>query len=432
MPINIKELQQLQGLSDAIQPRHIQELAKQVANEKQIRDSYLNSIGAGVYWKKNSLENSILESSFSGTYIQELINGRNKIDELMSSHIGIQNIFGKTANDIVEKLKNAYSTPIETALEMLRKQAGFINTSDALGKMNSFGIMSNLSAIDAYAKIVNSYAGFASDKWISNEIASISINHSNFLANTFKSLQGSTNMATSNALKGSIILANEQMLRSADLIHPFLNEYRGTKADYLSLIKPNRFRVQRQELVKRVDIDEDETYENLVIKSPTATIFEQIVECMLLIGECNEASETTKGKPIFKITTSFWNSAWNLQRLVATNKDNLEKVVLCFYQIIYEGAGEDNLRFLEYVNKDESEVVFVLKHFRNKWLIHDADHGSKVQKSFKERREALQWLGLEKSPTKMNDFITLNSCLLSKLNEFLKLLLERVSVFPNE
>jgi len=261
----------------------------------------------------------------------------------------------------------------------------------------------------------------------------ISYNH--FAQHTIQALTKISDVKINLALKGSLFLANEQTLRSANLIEPIFDNLRLDKrSNLLDRIPSNRFQVQRKELLRRDDLEENETYESLTTKSLSATIFEQIVECMLLIGECNEASETSIGKPIFKITTSFWNSAWNLQRLIATNKDYLEKVVLCLYQIVYEGAGEDNLRFLEYVNVDEANVVFILKHFRNKWLIHDVDHGknSKIQKSFTERKEALQWLGLEKTPTRLDDFVTLNSRLLIKLKEFLTLLLERVSVFPKE
>lgn len=374
---------------------------------------------------ENSISKSVFNNlqSFQNPTIQ---NARRLIDEAFSP-------FSKS-NLINERILRDFNQLRENLLSPFHSR-----NSDLLRDIEKVTRATTLSSFEALSKSI------VETKLLKNEnllrqVSDSLLSYDRFANNTLAKLRLETDKSVASALAGSLTLANEQMLRSTNLMQTYIENSDASRLESSNLfygtdlIKANRFRVQKQELLQRDDIGEYEEYESLVTKSPSATIFEQIVECMVLIGECNEASETITGAPIFKITTSFWNSAWSLQRLIATNKDNLERVVLCLYQIIYEGAGEDNLRFLEYVNKDEANVVFVLKHFRNKWLIHDVDHGkdSKIQKSFKERREALEWLGMTKTPTKMDDFVTLNSYLLIKLKEFLQLLLERVSVFPKE
>ncbi len=157
---------------------------------------------------------------------------------------------------------------------------------------------------------------------------------------------------------------------------------------------------------------------------------------MLLLGQCNEASETTVGEKIFKLTNTSWSSAWILQKQVATNKESLRTIVESLYFIFYEGAGSSNLRFLTkgYLTDEEAKIMFVIKHLRNKWLSHDVEHGdaSSIKRDYRQRKEALEWLGFERMPIKADDFIMLNSYLISELNKFLALLLERVSVFSKE
>lgn len=374
------------------------------------------------------------EAVFSSSILRMEANIRNTIAEIAGSLVGnnLQGIISKQFSGVIESFHKSQCSALQTTMQNLTQQSS-ISLSASLIDFRNLGIATNLSITSAVAEIAKSHIGLTNQSII-NGFSRIALDHSRFMNDTLASLKAFSDTQAANALKGSLLLANEQTIRSASLMQSFLDDSVNNADQSFHYVRTNRFQIQKRELLRRDDLEENETYENLVVKSNSATIFEQIVECMLLIGECNEASETASGKPIFKITTSFWNSAWNLQKLVATNKNNLQTVISCLYQIIYEGAGKDNLRFLGYVDKDEAKVVFVLKHFRNKWLMHDADHGkeSEIQKSFKERREALQWLGLEKTPTKADDFITLNSCLLFSLKEFLTLLLERVSGFPKE
>jgi len=440
--VDINKLKQFQNIDNDLlkAQRRVEALRESPLGSmiEQIKQASLRSQTLGVFDHSNLREVIVAQSAqgtiFGSSILQMEATLRNSIIEIAKNSISnnFQSIISSQFSSVFESLGKSQYEAIQSTMQNLKHQLS-LDLSSSLVDFRNLGIATNLSITKIIAEIAKSQTSLTNQSMIDN-FSRIALDHSRFMNNTLTSLGAFSNSQITNALKGSLLLANEQTIRSASLMQPFLENSTTNIKQTFPYVRTNRFRVQKIELLKRNDLEESETYENLVVKSPSATIFEQIVECMLLIGECNEASETTNGKPIFKITTSFWNSAWNLQRLVATNKNNLETVVLCLYQIVYEGAGEDNLRFLDYVDADEANVVFVLKHFRNKWLIHDVDHGkeSKIQKSFKERREALEWLGLEKTPTKLDDFVTLNSSLLFKLREFLTLLLERVAVFPKE
>lgn len=333
-----------------------------------------------------------------------------------------------------EAFSVSQSVHIKTAMDSIRNSLGAVSTLEIFNLRN-LGVAANLSFMSEVGMVAKSYSDLFKNDLFTKSIASISTAHSSFLANTLRGFELAKSNHIANALKGSITLANEQMLRSVGLIEPSIYELPEAKIDYLSILKPNRFRVQRQELIKRVDIEEDETYENLTIKTPSAISFELVSKCMSLIGLCNEASETTKGNTIFTLTSTLWLSAWKLTDVVPTNKDNFAIVVDCLYLMLYEGAGKDKLRFIEqgYISADEAEIIWKIKHLRNKWLRHDIDHGkeSDIKKSHQHRKDALEWFGLSKVPYSKDEFVFLYNNLILKVEEFLNLLLERVSKFSN-
>ena len=99
--------------------------------------------------------------------------------------------------------------------------------------------------------------------------------------------------------------------------------------------------------------------------------------------------------------------------------------------MLYEAAGKDKLRYLErnYLTRDECEIVWKIKHLRNKWLSHDAEHGSDrdIRESRRLRVEALNWLGVERIPTQQTEYAQIHRLLLEKVHEFLTLLLTRIA-----
>jgi hypothetical protein len=433
MPIDIKKLQQFQSIDKQLANNSAVEAARQIIESQKIKDRYINSIG--IDWRKEHLEHLgiIREDAFRSLVPLHL---SENINELMGGFAkkSFQDVFGIQMKSIAETFSSLYSSPINKALDSMRNSLGAVSSKDVYNLRN-FGVATNLSFLNEIGVIAKSQAELFRNDLFTQSIASISTAHSSFLANTLRDFELANSNHIANALKGSITLANEQMLRSVNLIDPSIYEFSEAKIDNLPIFKPNRFRVQRQELIKRDDIEEDETYENLTLKTPSAISFELVSKCMSLIGLCNEASETTKGNTIFTFTSTLWLSAWKLTEVVPTNKDNFAIVVDCLYLMLYEGAGKDKLRFIEqgYISSDEAEVIWKIKHLRNKWLRHDIDHGkdSDIKKSHQHRKEALQWFGLSNVPYSKDEFVFLYNNLILKVEEFLNLLLERVSKFTN-
>ncbi len=101
------------------------------------------------------------------------------------------------------------------------------------------------------------------------------------------------------------------------------------------------------------------------------------------------------------------------------------------------------MRFITYEDKNqhsyflktepEVEIIWKIKHLRNKWLRHDIEHGKDkdIAKNYQIRRETLKWFGMQRVPQSREEFIFLYNNLMLKVEEFLKVLLDRVSKFSN-
>jgi hypothetical protein len=297
-----------------------------------------------------------------------------------------------------------------------------------------------LSSVGAFSKTLLENRQLRNEN-LFKQVSSSLLSYDHFANQTLAELRATWSEPMASALQGSLRLANEQLLRSTSAFDAYAENLNIDRLDQSDLFldrqfpKVNRYRIQKQELLRRDDIEEDEDYESLVIKSPSAISFDQISNCMTLIGLCNEASEATRGETIFTLTSMLWLSAWKLVSVVPTNKDNFAIVVDCLYLMLYEGAGKDKLRFIEhgYIDGAEAEVIWKIKHLRNKWLRHDIDHGeeSKIKKSRQNLRDAFEWFGLRKVPYSKNEFVFLYNGLILKVEEFLKLLLDRVSRFSD-
>jgi hypothetical protein len=240
-------------------------------------------------------------------------------------------------------------------------------------------------------------------------------------------------------LAGSLLLADTQAIRTTSLLTAF-----GAQPTHPSEIEPtpiivvrrpviNRYRLQREELISQEEtISEGADYETLVELAPSAELYDKARRCMELIGLCDEANLTCTGETIFKLTPMFILSfASGLLGTVAQNRVTLARVVEDLYIVLYEAAGKDKLRYLErnYLTREECEIVWKIKHLRNKWLSHDAEHGSDrdIRESRRLRLEALKWLGIERIPTQRNEYARLHGLLLEKVHQFLTLLLTRIA-----
>ena len=265
-----------------------------------------------------------------------------------------------------------------------------------------------------------------------------SIAYGNFSTRTLAKLIDPIADSRRVALAGSLLMADEQAMRTASLLSPLADAIRADDVFHALPVFPlrpaiNRYRVQRQELVEREDDlpDESADYDSLVPFAPSAHSFDVARRCLELLALCNETNETCTGETIFKLTSMLLISFSSLLGTVAYNRMTLASVVESLYLALYESAGKDNLRYIKsgHLTREECELIWRIKHLRNKWLSHDADHGSSrdIREARKLRLEALNWLGIERIPIAREDYAQVQQSLLKRTEEFLSLLLTRVS-----
>jgi len=314
--------------------------------------------------------------------------------------------------------------------------------SSALSSAASLASLSSLVNATATSTIASLAHELREPRWMSEHTKFVermyqpSSAYNRFATRTLAELGSVYDESRAVALAGSLLLANEQAIRSAGIMQPMIELSRASEVmpSYPFIPPPpivNRYRIQRDELLEEEELPEEPDYETLVPFAPSAQLFEQARRCLELVGMCNETSQTCRGEIVFKLTPMLLLSFSGLLSTVASNRLTLTHVVENLYIVLYEAAGKDSLRYITggYVTKDESEIVWRLKHLRNKWLSHDADHGKEadIKKDWRKRMDALQWLGVERMPTTKEDYSVIHQWLLNKVEEFLSLLLTRIA-----
>jgi hypothetical protein len=137
-------------------------------------------------------------------------------------------------------------------------------------------------------------------------------------------------------------------------------------------------------------------------------------------------------KEIFKPTNKVLESYVYLPSMIPQDKRSFGDFIDYLNFIFHEGAGKDNLRFLTehggVLERSDCNFIWCIKHLRNKWLRHDADHGkeSDIRKSWKEVSDKFIWLGLNHAPIREQDFRLLHRSLLKEAESFLEKLLEKL------
>jgi hypothetical protein len=236
-------------------------------------------------------------------------------------------------------------------------------------------------------------------------------------------------------LRCSLGLAESQLLESvgllAELVEGAVAEKEGSlilpKAD---LVVP--FVQQGEMLASGAALEEDDL-SAAVANSDAARLCDLARRVLQLVPACNEAARIALSHEIFKPTNRCIESCARLPWTLADDKSTLGDVVDYLFWMLYEGAGDDKLRFHVDGNgpltSDECNAVFWVKFLRNKWLRHDPDHGkeSKIDKSWKDVGEALASLGLKHLPVTEQDFRFIQRRLLEEAERFLKLLLGRLT-----
>ena len=232
-------------------------------------------------------------------------------------------------------------------------------------------------------------------------------------------------------LRGSMNLAEVQLVGIADTLSRVLvvPDDTDTPDSPRELDAPY---VQQDEFLAFEGIDDETDTEALTAVVPSAQVVALSRRVLELVTLCNEANKTSStGVEIFKPTTRllavFNDFPWVLPR----NKTGFGDAIDCLYFIFYEGAGKDNLRFLDKhggpLTEADCDFIWCIKHLRNKWSRHDADHGKEkdIRKSWVELAAKFRWLGLAQHPSKPEHFQLLHRRLLELAVEFVERILSK-------
>jgi hypothetical protein len=256
--------------------------------------------------------------------------------------------------------------------------------------------------------------------------------YTEFVERTFQRIEQSKSTKVTKALQTSLHLAEEQLLTTTDSLSAILAvpEDDELVLPPRSLILPV---VQQDELIAVVEAGDEEDEASLIKLSPSAKVADEARCILSLVAKCNEVVQVAGKAEIFKPTTRLLETFADLPWLIAEDKRTFADFVDCLYFIFYEGAGKDKLRFLDahggVLDASDCDFIWCIKHLRNKWLRHDADHGreSDIRKSWKDLSVKFNSLGLEHAPVTKQHFRHLHHSLLREANAFLRKILERLT-----
>jgi hypothetical protein len=257
--------------------------------------------------------------------------------------------------------------------------------------------------------------------------------YTEFVERTFQRIEQSKSTKVTKALQTSLHLAEEQFLTTTSSLSAILAvpEDDELVLPPRSLILPV---VQQDELIAVVEASDEEDEASLIQLSPAAKVAEEAKCILSLVAKCNEVVQVAGKHEIFKPTTRLLETFADFPWLLPEDKRTFADFVDCLYFIFYEGAGKDKLRFLNNYGgvldaSSDCDFIWCIKHLRNKWLRHDADHGKEadIKKSWKDLSAKFNALGLEHTPVTQQDFRHLHRSLLREANAFLRKILERLT-----
>lgn len=232
------------------------------------------------------------------------------------------------------------------------------------------------------------------------------------------------------ALSGALLLAEEQIAGATEVTADFLDEFDQVVGTDVLTDEPvlNVFESQKVQLLRQSGVGDADAVSGLLLLSASARLNSRTRQVVQRVVQCNRAAKFAGREEIFTPTTTFIDAQSRLQWVSASSQDEMGDIVDSLYFMLYEGAGADRLRFLEYLDDSDCEVIWVIKHLRNKFYRHDPDHGSKSgqDKSWRDVAQALKSLGFSKLPTTAEGFQRMQVALLKKVDQFLEKLLDRI------
>lgn len=249
-----------------------------------------------------------------------------------------------------------------------------------------------------------------------------------------KNLKSIKDEKSKRAIKIGILLTNDQFLEASEILFYSL-ELPSDNQVLTPQKTQNLYTLQQSELYKLDHLPDDEELEDgdiLYGITPLTQNANLTYEMLHLIADCNNAIIDAEKEKIFATTTTTLEVTNELHRLVPINKRTFAEFIDGLFSLFYEGAGSDNLRFLNdniiNIGKDKCNLIWCIKTLRNKWLRHDPEHGSNkdIQKSRKTLRWALDWMGFTHRPRTKEEFLTAHRKLLNESIRFLRELIKKI------
>lgn len=149
------------------------------------------------------------------------------------------------------------------------------------------------------------------------------------------------------------------------------------------------------------------------------------------IQHINELRMAKGEEPMFKPTNKTYTAVSCLTSSFAVDQNTFGNVMDSLYMLIYEGSGSAN-RILEVLNDEECLPLWNIKSLRTDCR-HDVEHGSEkqIQKKKREIGETYKSICGKLRPFKQKEWVTAHCNLFVKINDFLDLIIEKLSL-PEE
>ena len=338
----------------------------------------------------------LIQQTWGNQAIQKMINDQSAFFDSLSIRVAAMGFDEINSQLIVQS---------ELALE--------ITSTRLADKMNNVGLMTQRNILSARLfEVPNIY--------------------SEFLRQTTEKLANNQLPDIASRLRSSL---EYQMLRIVDITSTFIvmPDDDDEPEDKRILNAPL---IQQQELLCYSGNTQDENDINALVAISTTARTEQKARSVLgLIISCNEAGKMSElGEEFFKPITRMMTVFNDLPWISATDKWRLADVIDCLYLIFYEGAGKDNLRYIDKhggpLTNDDCDLIWCIKHLRNKWFRHDIDHGkdNEIRKSWKVLSEKFQWLGLASYPMSIQHYQLIHYKLLELSESFLLCMLTKLEL----
>lgn len=360
--------------------------------------------------------------------------------ELARSQQFIEDVTKQIAQ--MQALSESITAPCPTIQDIVRSQSAVfdglsaqiasINTANfSIPQFSQATMAWNMASIGLSDRM-NDIGLFAQRELLSARLFEAPIAYAEFVRHTTERLAANPAPDIAARLRGSLNLAEQQLLDITDVVSGFIEVPEDD-------VEPDRKRelnapfTQQDELLSYNAVEDETDTEAMTSVSPTAQTVKRGRRILELVTQCNEAGKTSEyGVEIFKPTTRLMIVFNDLPWLSPTDRSRFADVVDCLYFIFYEGAGKDHLRFLEKfggpLTDSDCDLIWCIKHLRNKWSRHDADHGKEkdIEKSWAELAAKFRWLGLVEYPSEVRHFQQLHHQLLVLAESFLENILSKL------